>query len=259
MMAMNKKSGILLTGFWVATALFCSEAHGQETSPAQETNSQDTSSVDASAHAEVEDGAKQQQPPPRQPRRPVAYSKWGFPSASPTSANRFGSARAATAGVGQSPNVDQPSALNGPAAQAEKQTGDRSNDLGFRAAKDGNPSKGLSPFGSSPADRQHGHSLGSQLSAVPIESIGGQPEPAATPFRGKSLGGIGTTSFSNPFPKTTYSSAQSSSVKDRAKSKNHKAVSKKTGEKPRAGTSAGLLSERGNKVGSQVSGKSHQE
>src|SRR5580704_14879518 len=96
-MTMTGKTAMFTVACWVAMALSCVAARPRNSSSVPETNGGDASSVDASVHADVDDGSKQQQAI-RQSKRPVPYSKWGFSSASPSLGTPFRGAQAATSG-----------------------------------------------------------------------------------------------------------------------------------------------------------------
>ena len=102
---MNSKIGIFITASWVTIALSCADLRAQDTSRVPDTNPRAASSVDASVHADVEEGAKQQSQPPQQSNKRPTYSNWDFQSANQPSAAQFRPAQATTSDLAASTNA----------------------------------------------------------------------------------------------------------------------------------------------------------
>jgi hypothetical protein len=265
-MAMNGKTGIFLTACWITMALSCVDVRAQDTSRVPDTNPQPATDVDASVHADVQDGAKQQtQPPLQSNKRAPTYSKWGFPSANQPSATQFRPAQATTTGLAPSGHAKNLSSFGGPSVQAETPGPisaiwpGRATDSTIAPATDAKstkPDRQSNLFGVSPASA-NGHrdrstaSTGRPLLETQSQPLSAQPDSFgfSTPFHGKELGEISASSFPDPFPKT-YSSSQ-----DQAKAKQRKSVPLKSGEKPHASATAGSSSGQKKKVGSQLATK----
>jgi hypothetical protein len=263
-MAMNVKTGIFLTACWVTMALSCVDVRAQDTSRVPDTNPQPATDVDASVHADVQDGAKQQpQPPPHPNKRAPTYSEWGFPSANQPSMTQFRPAPATTSGLAPSGNAKNLSSFGGPSVQAEAPEPEsaiwpgRATDSTIAPATDAKstkPDRQSNLFGVSPANGQRDRftgATGRQPFETQFQRPAAQPASPAfsTPFREKQFGGIGSSSFPDPFPKT-YSSSQ-----DQAKAKQHKSLPLKSGEKPHAGANTGSPSDQKKKVGSELTTK----
>jgi hypothetical protein len=225
-----------------------------------DTHARDAGAVGPSVHNEVEDSTKQQPPPSRQPKRPVPYSKWGFPSAHPAPAPQFGTAQATTFGPGQMTHTNTTSNVSGPPEPSEKHTSDRATDSVFKFVTEGRPGKAdrrPSPFATpsaSSANSLHDRSNKLLLQGAPAQSPSPQSQAPgmSTPFRGKPQPALGTPSFANPFPKTASSSTQ-----DHAKAKKRKSLPKKSGEKTYSVPATGASASRENTIDSQLTVKPH--
>jgi len=233
-------------------ALSCIAARAQDSSHVPETNFGDASAVDASVHADVDGGAKPQQPV-RQPKRPTPYSKWGFSPASPSPASPFRGAQATTSGHAEITNANDLSTFGGPSVPPETQM--NATNSAIEPTKGGysrRPDRRPNLFGGVSTDLLHDSSTGSRLSGTPLQPPAGQPDVPgfATPFRGKPFAGISTSSLGTPFPKITYSSTQ-----DRAKAKNRKPLPKEPGQKTQTGTIPASPGDPKNKIGSRLSAK----
>jgi hypothetical protein len=254
---MNRKTGIFLTASWVTIAFSCVDLRAQDTSRVPDTNPQAASSVDAAVHADIEEGAKQRQPPQQANKRPASYSKWGFQSANQPSATQFRPAQATTPGLAASANAKNLSSFASPSVQAaprEPNSADwpgRATNSTIAPANHTSSTKSdrwSNLFGVSSPNSQRDRSTGRQLFAPQALPSSAQPASPAfsTPFREKQFGGLGASSFPTPFPKT-YSSSQ-----DQAKTKQHKPLPLKSGEKQHAGAVTGSSGDQKKKIGSQL-------
>jgi len=252
---MKLKIGIIITACWVTMALSRVEACPQDTSRVPDTNPQPATDVDASVHADVQDGAKQQLLPPAQPnKRAATFSKWGFPSASQSPATQFRSTQTTTSGAAGSANARNLSIFGDAPSRATDSTITPATDTPATDAKSAKPDQQLkrdwqsNPFAVSPSNSQHDLSTSRQRFDPQIQPLSAQPQFSgfSTPFHGNEFGGISSSSFPNPFPKT-YSSSQ-----DQAKLKQRKPVPLKSAEKPHAGPITGLSSDQKKKVGSPL-------
>jgi hypothetical protein len=229
---------------WVTMALSCAAARPQDSSSVPATNSGDASAVDASVHAEVEDGARQQPQSSLGPyKRSTSYSQWGFSSASRFGAaqSRFGQPTSAS----RLPATGQtPSTVGSPSVPAEIQTLDhglsptRTTNSAITPAAGGysrSADRQSNLFGGLSADRLHARPTGGRLLETQAQSPAPQLEPPAlsTSLRRNQFGGASASSFPNPFPRATYSSGQ-----DRPKTKQHKTLPLKPGERMHPDTSA---------------------
>jgi hypothetical protein len=225
----------------------CVAARPQDASSVPETNVGDASAVDASVHADVDNGAKQQQGV-RQSKRTAPYSKWGFSSASSSPDSPFRGAQATTRG-----HAESTSTFGGPSVPPETPT--NATESAIKPAKGGysrRPDRRPNLYGGVSTDRLHDPSTGSQLSGIPLQPPAAQPEVLgfSAPFRGKPLAGMSTPSFASPFPKTTYSSNQ-----DRPKAKSHEPLSKKPGQKTQANAIPASSIDPKEKIGSPLTAK----
>jgi hypothetical protein len=249
---------IFITACWVTMALSCVEARPQDTSRVPDTNPQPATDVDASVHADVQDGLKQQPQPAAQPnKRAPTYSKWGFPSATQSPATQFRPAQATTSNPAASTNATNLSAFGGAPSRATDSTITPASDTPATDAKSARPDQQLkrdwqsNPFGVSPANSRHDPSTSRQRFDPQVQPLSAQPQTSGffTPFHGNEFGGISSSSFPNPFPKT-YSSSQ-----DQAKVKQRKPLSEKSAEKLHAGAIARSSSDQKKKVSSPLTTK----
>jgi hypothetical protein len=255
---MNRKIGIIIIACWATMALSSVEARPQDTSRVPDTNSQPATDVDASVHADVGGDTKAPpQPPPQPNKRPTTYSKWGFPSASQSTTTQFRPAQTSTSGAAGSANAKNLSTFGGAPSRATDSTIAPQTDTPATDAKSAKPDQQLkrdwqsNPFGVSPSNSQHDLSASRQRFDAQIQPLSAQPQSSgfSTPFHGNEFGGISSSSFPNPFPKT-YSSSQ-----DQAKVKRSKPLMQKSAEKPRAGAITGSSSDQKKKVGSPLTTK----
>jgi hypothetical protein len=255
---MNRKFAIIITACWVTTALSCVEARPQDTSRVPDTNPQPATDVDASVHADVGGDTKAPPQPPTQPnKRPTTYSKWGFPSASQSPATQFRPPQKTTSGAAGSANAGNLSTFDGAPSRATDSTIAPATDTPATDPKSTKPDQQLkrdwqsNPFGVSPSNSQHDLSTNRQRFDAQIQPLSAQPQPSgfSTPFHGNEFGGISSSSFPNPFPKT-YSSTQ-----DQAKVKQRKPLPQKSLEKTHAAPIPGSSSDQKKKVGSPLTTK----
>jgi hypothetical protein len=244
---MSKKTRMLKVACWITVAVSCIEAGAQDTSRVPDTNPQDSSAVDASVHADIEDGARQQ--PARQFKRPTSgYTKWGLQSVNQNSATQFGPGQSTTSSLAPSFNsVKNPSAIGSPSVQFG--TPDRVTDSATRPATDGHLGKRdqrSNLFGDPSADRLHDRSTAPSLFGTPVQSFSPQPESSefSTPSRGKQFvglgGGLNTFAFPSPFSKPAYSFTQ-----EPAKVNNHKLAPLKPGGDKHSGGVTGSSTDQG--------------
>ncbi len=245
---MSKKTSILKVACWITVAVSCIKAGAQDTSRVPDTNPQDASAVDASVHADIEDGAKQQ--PARQSKRPTTgYSKWSLQSVNQNSATQFGAVQPTTSSLpGSSNSVRIPSAIGSPSVQVGKR--DRVTDSAITPATKGNLGKTdrrSNLFGGPSADRLHDRSTAPSLFGTPVQSSFSPPPESSgfsTPSREKQFaglsGGLNASAFPNPFPKPAVSFSQ-----EPAKVNNHKRVPLKRGVDKHSGGVTGASTDRG--------------
>jgi hypothetical protein len=248
-MAMNRRTGIFLAACWVTMALSGVDLRAQDTSRVPDTNPEAASAVDASVHADVQEGTKQQPQPAQQSnKRPASYSKWGFPSASQSPGTQFRPGQPTS--VLASPTTAQHlSTLGGPSSRAtDSRIAPTTDAKSTRPDRQLKPDWQSDPFGVSPANSQHDFSKVRQRFDAQVQPLSAQPQSSgfSTPFHGNEFGGISSASFPNPFPKT-YSSSQ-----DQAEGKKNKSLRLKSGEKPHAGATIGSSGHQKKKVGSQL-------
>ena len=259
---MNGKIGILLTA--CTMTLSCVNVRAQDTSRVPDPHPEAATTVDASVHADVQDGAKQQPQPPQPTNKRPTYTRWGFPSANQPSETQFRPAKATTPGLTPSGNAKNLSSSGGPSVQAETPRPEsaiwpgRATDSTIAPATDAKSTKTdrqLNLFGVSPArasgqrDRSTG-AIGHQPFETQFQPPSAQPaSPALSmPFREKLLGGISSSPFPYPFPKT-------SSSQDQAKAKRHKPLPPKPGQNPHAGAATGSSSDQKKKIGAQLTSR----
>ena len=255
---MNRKIGILITACWVTMALSCAEARPQDTSRVPDTNPQPATDVDASVHADVQDGAKQQPLPPAQPnKRTATYSKWGFPSTSQSTTTQFRPPQTATSDAAGSANAKNLSTFSGAPSRATDSTITPATDIPATDAKSAKPDQQLkrdwqsNPFGASAWNSQHDLSTSRQRFDPYVQPLSAQPQSSgfSTPFHGNESGWISSSSFPNPFSKTNSSSQA------QAKVRQHKPLPQKSAEKPHASGLTGPSGDQKKKVGSPLTTK----
>jgi hypothetical protein len=201
---MNRKVGTWGAACWIAMALTCLSVRAQDAARVPGADPHTSGAVDASVHADVDEGTKPAQSTRPPSKRPQTHSSWGFPSTSRSPATRFGLAQPKTTGHEGSLDGLDPSIFGGP----YNRTDDSET---TRAVKDASAKKlnrASNPFDSSltgrPFDRSPGQFLDSQLQPLPTQPLS---STFSTPFRAKPFGGVSNSTVPDAFPKPTYSSA----------------------------------------------------
>lgn len=249
---MNKRTGIFLAACWVTLALSGVVLRAQDTSRVPDTNPDAASAVDASAHADVGGDTKlPPQPPAPLNKRSATYSKWGFPSANQSPATQFRPAQPTSGLAG--PTAEQNlSTFGGPSGRTNSTIAPATGAKSAKPDRQWKPDWRSDPFGVPGAKSRHDLSTGHQLLETQLQPLSAQPQPSgfSSPFHGNEFVGLGTSSFPNPFPKTTHSFSQ-----DQAKAKPHKSRALKSGEKVHADAGTVLPGEQGKKVRSPLTTK----